>query len=260
MIFGSGARHTLRSALHGPMPLCPQPACFLHACPRANGSAPSRPSAAPPHPTPQGLVFVSNHSAGALAGYSWGRGVLIARLRDGWSAPLFLRQGSGSLGLLLGWQHEEACHVLQVCGRRTGRQGGECGRNSGAVHPGMLHGSERVLPCLATCTSPCFVHTCAHPVLSIPLLQSVEQVQAFASQHAHEMEVGAESADPDTAQPLRWALVCGRGCRSCTAGWRGGALRGGLWGAPSLGLAGWRPGAPGSNCVSAGIALCAHGR
>ncbi|PRW20974.1 DUF500 and SH3 domain [Chlorella sorokiniana] len=62
----------------------------------------------------KGLVFVSNQRAGALAGYSWGHGVLIARLPGGWSAPLLLRQRSGSLGLLLGWQRVEACHVLQT--------------------------------------------------------------------------------------------------------------------------------------------------
>ncbi len=60
-------------------------------------------------------MFLSNQRAGALAGYSWGRGVLIARLPGGgWSAPLLLRQRSGSVGLLLGWQRIEACHVLQV--------------------------------------------------------------------------------------------------------------------------------------------------
>lgn len=132
----------------------------------------------------QGLVFVSNQRAGALAGYSWGRGVLIARLPGGWSAPLLLRQRSGSLGLLLGWQRIEACHVLQV-----GWAGWEWGMAAG-----------QGLGCSGTaaaCRAGAFLHwwhwhqafTCTRASLSTRL-QTDEQVQAFAGSCG--MELGAE--------------------------------------------------------------------
>ena len=143
-------------------------------------------------------MFVCNQRAGALAGYSWGHGVLVARLPGGWSAPLLLRQRSGSLGLLLGWQRIEACHVLQVCrGRGLGVQVKQKHMRM------MLHapsGGSVWLRCVShlRCCAP------FHPTLPVPcaplLLQTDEQVQAFTANHAHGMELGAEGADPDAAQ------------------------------------------------------------
>ena len=88
---------------------------------------PARPPA-----TPQGVAFVTQRKAGLVAGVNWGSGFAIQRQPDGsWSAPCFLSMRYGSLGLTLGMQTIQSCHLLQVCGLRGA--GGT--RRRGGAHP-----------------------------------------------------------------------------------------------------------------------------
>ena len=45
-------------------------------------------------------------------------------------------------------------------------------------------------------------HVC-FPRFHCPMAQTDDQVQAFAAQNAQGMELGAEGADPDAAQPTK---------------------------------------------------------
>jgi hypothetical protein len=101
----------------------------------ATGASPG-PSLGPPynpilrlaaHPL-QGLAFVTQRKAGLVAGYNWGSGFAIQRQPDGsWSAPCFLSMRYGSLGLTLGMQTIQSCHLLQVRGLPGGGGGQSCG-------------------------------------------------------------------------------------------------------------------------------------
>ena len=63
----------------------------------------------------QGLAFVMQRKAGLGASLNWGHSFVIWRQTDGsWSAPCFLRLRYASLGLTLGVQSIQSCHVLQV--------------------------------------------------------------------------------------------------------------------------------------------------
>ena len=159
----------------------------------------------------QGLAFVTQRKAGLVAGYNWGSGFAIQRQPDGsWSAPCFLIMRYGSLGLTLGMQTIQSCHLLQVRGLLHGQ--GVC---RGAAAHSQPVGSQLAGRDVDIISTPAQLLPPLPPLLPLLLLlpQTAEQVRAFTCDQAGvtvdaTLMLGLDPYDLDKPlKPIRWVRL-----------------------------------------------------